>query len=146
MPALRSARGPATQSVSWPSRKVRLHPIIERLRIDLRKRHALKVVFHFVFNRDELIQQHARLLIVQDQVNTPMCLQAVNRHHVGWYAGVPHFAAHSHHRIDVLMGGLDARVGIAGHIRQCFQGIFGQLVCNFLYWIKRSQSPFEWRD
>jgi hypothetical protein len=61
---------------------------------------------------------------VKNQRNSSPGAQTVNGHHIRRYTGVAHTTANFHHRIDVLMGCLDAGMGIAGKVGQGFEGIF----------------------
>jgi hypothetical protein len=106
------------------SAKILLNPLEQLGGCHVTERHLLEVIPYLILNGHELEKKSAGLFIMQYERNPSAGPQTVNRHHIRRYTGVAHTTANLHHRIDVLVGCLDAGMGIAGKVGEGFQGIF----------------------
>jgi len=104
--------------------KILLNPPKQFGRRHVAERHLLKVIPYLILNGHELVKKSAGLFIMQYERNPSAGPQTVNSHHIRRYTRITHTPANLHHRVNVLVGGLNAGMGIAGKVGQGFQGIF----------------------
>jgi len=99
--------------------QVEFHPLVDHRGGQLVQSHAVKPLARVFFNGTKLIAQGVGLLVMQDQQDAPAALQAVDGHHIGWYALRTHRLTNAHDRVNMLEFLLDAGMGFGGNITQC---------------------------